>query len=274
MDADAFPKGRFKKSADWPADSKPFDDRPYSGIRITDMSEKGTISDSTKAAYAAAAALKPGGKVELIDRLIQEIPSHHLQGLSKVSRQKIIETPLDLAVRHEKLEKAVAIMDSAKLTPDFFFVKIPEGVSDFEAIDSMNCLFRERFPSLNRDAVDQMDLPTLLKLPSVVDRDVSKPRKIPIYFLVEGTRNKSFAEQKAILDIQGMVPAEPIEQLLTAMAYALLHPGNDPFKNQLARGSLPNLALFNTGSHGLRIMTLGEGRCPIASMSALPAIVN
>lgn len=29
------------------------------------------MSDSMKAAYAAAAALKPGGKVELVDHLIQ-----------------------------------------------------------------------------------------------------------------------------------------------------------------------------------------------------------
>jgi len=119
-----------------------------------------------KAAYAAAAALKIAGKVELVDHLIQEIPAQYLQGLSKNSRQKIIETPLNPAVRHEKLEKAVAIVDSAKLTSEFFFVKIPEGVTDFEAIDSMNCLFRDRFPSLRRDAVDPTDLPALLKLPS------------------------------------------------------------------------------------------------------------
>ena len=144
----------------------------------------------------------------------------------------------------------------------------------FEAIDSMNCLFRDRFPSLRRDAVDPTDLPALLKLPSVVGRDVSKPRKIPIFFLVDGTRNKSFDEQRTILDIQGMVPADPIEQLMTAMAYSFLYPGNDPFKNQLARGSFPNFALFNTTSHGLRTMALSGGRCPIASMSALPAIIN
>jgi hypothetical protein len=71
-----------------------------------------------------------------------------------------------------------------------------------------------------------------------------------------------------------MVPADPIEQLMTAIAYSLLYPGNDPFKNQLARGSSPNFALFNTTSHGLRTMALSGGRCPIASMSALPAIIN
>jgi hypothetical protein len=238
------------------------------------MSDKGPISDSMKAAHAAAAALKPGGKVELVDHLIQEIPAQYLQGLSKNSRQKIIETPLDPSVRHEKLGKAAAIIDSAKLTSEFFFVKIPEGVTDFEAIDSMNCLFRDRFPSLRRDAVDPTDLPALLKLPSVVGRDVSKPRKIPIFFLVDGTRNKSFDEQRTILDLQGMVPADPIEQLMTAMAYSLLYSGNDPFKNQLARGSFPNFALFNTTSHGLRTMALSGGRCPIASISALPAIIN
>lgn len=238
------------------------------------MSEKGTNSDSKKAAFAAAAALKPAGKVELVDHLIQEIPPHFLQGLSRNSRQKIIQTPLDPAVLHEKLDKAMAILDSAKITSEFFFVKIHEGISDFEAIESMNCLFRERFPSLRRDALDQTDLPALLKLPSVADRDISKPRKIPIFFLVEGTRNKSFDEQLNILDIQGMVPADPIEQLMTAMAYMLMFPGNDPFKNQLARGRMANFALFNTTSHGLRTMALSGGRCPIASMSALPAIVN
>jgi hypothetical protein len=33
-----------------------------------------------KAAYAAAAALKIAGKVELVDHLIQEIPAQYLQG--------------------------------------------------------------------------------------------------------------------------------------------------------------------------------------------------
>lgn len=238
------------------------------------MTEQPPESSSLRAAYTAASALKPGIKVELINHLVQEVPPHILQALSGSARQKILEAPLDPAVRHEKLEKAVAILDSATLTPDYFYVKIPEGISDFEAIDSLNCLFRDRFASLHRDAMDPADLPWLLRLESVTRRNVQKPRKIPIFFIVKGTRNKSFDEQLEIVDKLGLVPADPIEQLLTAMTYTCLHPGVDPFRSQLVRGSIPNSALFNTNSHGVRTFPLSGGRCPIASMSALPAIVT
>lgn len=238
------------------------------------MSDQPPESASLRTAYAAASALKPIVKVELIDHLVQDVPPHCLQGLSGVARQKILEAPLDPSVRDEKLEKALAILDSAKLTPDYFYIKVPEGISDFEAIDSLNCLFRDRFASLHRDAVDSADIPWLLKLESVTKRNIETPRKIPIFFVVKGTRNRSFEEQLEIVDQLGLVPADPIEQLLTAMAYGILHPGVDPFRSQLVRGAVPDAALFNTSSHGLRTFPLSGGRCPIASMSALPAIVK
>jgi len=238
------------------------------------MSDQPPDSASLKNAYAAASALKPIGKVELIDHLVQEVPTYCLQGLSGSARQKILEAPMDLSVRNEKLEKAMAILDTAKITPDYFYIKIPEGISDFEAIDSMNHLFRERFASLHRDAVDAADIPWLLRLDSVTKRNIETPRKIPIFFVVKGTRNRSFEEQLEIVDNLGLVPADPIEQTLTAMAYGFLHPGVDPFRSQLVRGAVPDAALFNTSSHGLRTFPLSGGRCPIASMSALPAIVK
>ncbi len=238
------------------------------------MSDHPSDSASLKNAYAAASMLKPTGKVELIDHLVQEVPTHCLQGLSGNARQKILEAPLDLSVRNEKLEKAMAILDTAKLTPEYFYIKIPAGISDFDAIDSMNHLFRDRFASLHRDALDAADIPWLLRLESVVTRDIETPRKIPIFFVVKGTRNRSFEEQLEIVDNLGLVPANPIEQTLTAMAYGFLHPGVDPFRSQLVRGSVPDAALFNTSSHGLRTFPLSGGRCPIASMSALPAIVK
>ena len=58
------------------------------------------------------------------------------------------------------------------------------------------------------------------------------------------------------------------------MAFACLYPSTDPFRSQLVRGAVPDAALFNTKSHGLRTFPLSGGRCPIASMSALPAIVT
>jgi hypothetical protein len=238
------------------------------------MSDPSPDSILLKKAYAAASVLKPIGKVELIDQLVHEVPSHCLQGLSGGARQKILEAPMDLSVRNEKLEKAMAILDTAKLTPDYFYIKIPAGISDFEAIDSMNHLFRERFASLHRDAIDGADIPWLLKLESVTKRNIETPRKIPIFFVVKGTRNRSFEEQMEIVDNLGLVPADPIEQTLTAMAYGFLHPGVDPFRSQLVRGAVPDAALFNTSSHGLRTFPLSGGRCPIASMSALPAIVK
>ena len=238
------------------------------------MSDNNQESNSLRTAYAAASALKTVGKVGLIDRLVQEVPPQSLQGLSGGARQRILEAPLDAVVRHERLDMALAILDTAKLTPDYFYLKIPQGISDFDAIDSLNCLFRDRFASLHRDAMDSADLPWLMKLKSVTQRNIEQPRKIPIYFVVKGTRNKSFEEQLEIVDNQGLVPADPIEQLLTAMAFSCLHPGTDPFRSQLLRGSVPDAALFNTNSHGVRTFPLSGGRCPIASMSALPAIVN
>lgn len=226
------------------------------------------------AAQAAAAALTPPVKVELIDGIIQDVPSPELRHLSGTSRQKIIEAPISEAAGNEKLEKALAILESAKMTKEYFYVKIPAGISDFEAIDSMNHLFRERFASLRRAAMDSADLPWILKLDSVTKRDVNTPRKIPIFFLAKGTRNKSYDEQLELLDNLGLVPADPIEQLLTAMAFGFVYPGVDPFRSQLVRGSIPDSALFNTSSHGLRTFPLSSGRCPIASMSALPAIVK
>ncbi|MEY2788442.1 MAG: hypothetical protein RLZZ34_1585 [Verrucomicrobiota bacterium] len=238
------------------------------------MTDQPPESAPLKAAYTAASVLKPGVKVELIDHLVHEVPPHTLKGLSGSARQKILEAPIDPAVRNEKLERALAILDTSKQTPDYFYVKIPEGISDFEAIDSLNCLFRDRFASLHRDAMDSADLPWLLRLESVTQRNIEKPRKIPIFFTVKGTRNKSFEEQLEIVDNLGLVPADPIEQLLTAMTYTCLHPGVDPFRSQLVRGAIPNSALFNTNSHGVRTFPLSGGRCPIASMSALPAIVT
>lgn len=230
--------------------------------------------DYLRAAQAAAAALNPPGQVELIDGIIREVPAPALKELSSGSRQKIIEAPISPAARDEKLQKALAILESAKMTQEYFYVKIPAGISDFDAIDSMNHLFRERFASLRRDAMDSADLPWILKLDSVTKRDINTPRKIPIFFLVKGTRNKSYEEQLELIDNLGLVPADPIEQLLTAMAYGFVHPGVDPFRSQLVRGSVPDSALFNTTTHGLRTFPLSGGRCPIASMSALPAIVK
>ena len=178
------------------------------------MSDNTPESSSLRSAYAAASALKSLAKVDLISHLVQEVPHLSLQGLSESARQKILEAPLDPAVRNERLEKALAILDTARLTPDYFYVKILEGISDFEAIDSLNCLFRERFTSLRRDAMDLADIPWLTKLESVNQRNIEQPRKIPIYFVVKGTRNKSFDEQLEIVDNQGLVPADPIEQLL------------------------------------------------------------
>ena len=238
------------------------------------MSDNTPEISSLRSVYAAALALKPVAKVELISHLVEEVPPLSLQGLSERARQKILETPLDPAVRNERFEKALAILDTARLTPDYFYVKILEGISDFEAIDSLNCLFRERFTSLHRDAMDLADLPWLMKLESVSKRNIEQPRKIPIYFIVKGTRNKTFEEQLEIVDRQGLVPADPIEQLLTAMAFACLYPSTDPFRSQLVRGAVPDAALFHTKSHGVRTLPLSGGRCPIASMSALPAIVN
>lgn len=238
------------------------------------MSDTPPQTDPLQSAYAAASALKGPGKVELIDHLVQELPADCLQGLSGSARQKIMEAPIDPGILNDKLEKALSILDTVKITPDFFYVKIPSGISDFEAIDSMNHLFRERFASLRRDALDLADLPWLLRLKSVTGRDVEKPRKIPIYFVVKGTRNRSYDEQLEIVDKVGLVPADPIEQTLTAMAYGFIYPGIDPFRSQLVRGSVPDSALFNTNSHGLRTFPLSGGRCPIAAMSGLPTIVK
>jgi len=238
------------------------------------MSNVPPETESLKTAYQAATVLQPVVKVELINHLVEEVPTDSLKGLSGGARQRILEAPLDPAIRNEKLERALSIVDTAKVTPDYFYVKIPAGISDFEAIDSMNCLFRERFSSLRRDAMDSADIPWMLKLKSVTDRKIETARKIPIFFVVKGTRNKSYDEQLELLDALGLVPADPIEQLLTAMAYMFLYPGIDPFRSQLVRGALPDTALFNTNSHGLRTFPLSGGRCPIASMSALPAIVK
>jgi len=227
-----------------------------------------------RAAQAAAAALNVPGKVNLVDGIIQEVPAPSLMDLSSGSRQKIMSAPISQAAGNDKLEKALAIIESAKMTQDYFYVKIPAGISDFDAIDSMNHLFRERFASLRRDAMDMADLPWILKLESVTRRDINTPRKIPIYFLVKGTRNKSYDEQLELVDKLGLVPADPVEQMLTALAYGFIHPGVDPFRSQLVRGKVPDSALFNTNSHGLRTFPLSGGRCPIASMSALPAIVK
>jgi len=46
------------------------------------------------AAQAAAAALTPPVKVELIDGIIQDVPSPELRHLSGDSRKKIIEAPI------------------------------------------------------------------------------------------------------------------------------------------------------------------------------------
>ncbi len=238
------------------------------------MSDNTPEFDSLRSAFAAASSLKTVGKVELINHLVQEVPPQSLQGLSGNARQKILKAPLDPVVQNQRLEVALAILDTAKLMPNYFYIKILEGVSDFDAIDSLNCLFRDRFTSLRRDAMDSADLPWLMKLECVRQRNIEEPRKIPIHFIVKGTRNKSFEEQLEIVDHQGLVPANPIEQLLTAMAFACLYPGTDPFRSQLVRGSVPDAALFNTKSHGVRTFPLSGGRCPIASMSALPAIVN
>jgi hypothetical protein len=238
------------------------------------MSDAKPDSESLRQAYEATTGLKPPVKVKLINHLVEEVPTDSLKGLSGDARQRILEAPLDPAIRNAKLEKALSIIDTAKVTKEFFYVKIPGGISDFEAIDSMNCLFRDRFSSLRRDAVDPADIPWILKLKSVTERKIDAARKIPIFFVVKGTRNKSYEEQLELLDTVGLVPADPIEQLLTAMAYMFLYPGIDPFRSQLVRGALPDTALFNTNSHGLRTFPLSGGRCPIASMSALPAIVK
>lgn len=89
--------------------------------------------------------------------------------------------------------------------------------------------------------MDLADLPWLMKLESVSKRNIEQPRKIPIYFIVKGTRNKTFEEQLEIVDRQGLVPADPIEQLLTAMAFACLYPSTDPFRSQLVREPCPML---------------------------------
>ena len=238
------------------------------------MSDNNPESTALRAAYEAASFLKTVGKVERIDHLVQEVPPQSLQRLSGNARQKIMEAPLDPVVRHERLEMALSILDSAKLTKTFFYLKIPGNVSDFDAIESLNYLFRDRFPSLHRDAIDYSDMPWLMKLKSVTQRNIKQPRKIPIFFIAKATRNKSFEEQLEIVDKQGLVPADPIEQLLTAMAFVCLYPGTDPFRSQLLRGSVPDTAFFNTNSHGLRTFPLSGGRCPIASMSALPAVIH
>ena len=238
------------------------------------MSDPRPDYESLRHAYEATAGLQAPAKVELINQLVEGIPADSLKGLSGDARQRILGAPIDPAIRNAKLEKALSIVDTAKVTPDYFYVKIPAGISDFEAIDSMNCLFRERFSSLRRDAMDSADIPWMLKLKRVTDRKIDTARKIPIFFVVKGTRNKSYDEQLELLDALGLVPADPIEQLLTAMAYMFLYPGIDPFRSQLVRGALPDTALFNTNSHGLRTFPLSGGRCPIASMSALPAIVK
>lgn len=214
------------------------------------------------------------GKVNLVDGIIQEVPAPSLVDLSSGSRQKIMSAPISQAAGNDKREKALAIIESAKMTQEYFYVKIPGGISDFDAIDLMNRLFRERFASLRRDAMDMADLPWIMKLESVTRRDINTPRKIPIYFLVKGTRNKSYDEQLELVDQLGLVPADPVEQVLTALACGFIHPGVDPFRSQLVRGKVPDSTLFNTDSHGLRTFPLSGGRCPIASMSALPAIVK
>ena len=102
---------------------------------MADIFDNQPETESLKQAYEATSSLKPVVKVELINHLVQKVPPDSLKGLSGDARQRILEAPIDPAVRNAKLKRALTILDTAKVTQDYFYVKIPAGISDFEAIE-------------------------------------------------------------------------------------------------------------------------------------------
>ena len=158
-------------------------------------------------------------------------------------------TPLQIA------EEMVASYSFNKRTGVSSFT-VPAGVTDVEAIKSLNEHFRQYLPSFKRDAVYSIRLDRYEKLPEMFPahcekRDYSQARQITIEAVVEGTMGEDRLLQEGKLEHRDLVFSDPRDQAIAAALHACKHQGADLFEGLWVRGSIPRFALFTHESRGV-----------------------
>lgn len=170
------------------------------------------------------------------------------------------------ALRGEEVFKKTALQIAREMVRSYTFDKetgistftVPAGVTDVEAMTSLNQYFRNNLPGFKRDAVNAAGMEWFEKLPQehptyCQERDYSQARQITITGVVRGTRGQARTTQADVLKNASLVFADPRDQALAAAIHACKHNGEDVFKHMWARGCVPGFALYTSRSSGVGI---------------------
>lgn len=131
---------------------------------------------------------------------------------------------------------------------------IPSHCGDIFALEALNTFLKINRPQFGCDAVNVRDLNWYAGLQSVTSRILSEPRVIFMRPVVQGARSNIREKMAEILKKRGMKFADPIEQALTAAAYACKENGKDIFKGDCVRGSIPGKSLKCTRGIGFAVI--------------------
>lgn len=131
---------------------------------------------------------------------------------------------------------------------------IPAGVTDTKAMECMNEYAKLRLWPVGRTAI----APVLMDLCKDLEpRSSAHSRTVTIIARVPGTGDKDRGAQGEVLAQNGLWFADNRDQALAAALYACKHDGEDLFKEDYARGSVPHCAV-DWGADGVGIAQIAD----------------
>ncbi|MEY4668456.1 MAG: hypothetical protein RL518_1155 [Pseudomonadota bacterium] len=164
--------------------------------------------------------------------------------------------------KHPPIQLAEKLVASYSFdeTTGFSTFTIPAGITDVEAMKSLNAFFREKLPTFSRDVVEGGDAEWKLsvsyeeppkKFPDDFrKRDYSKPREVIIMVVVPGTEGKTRELQGEVLAQRGLVFADPRDIAVAVALHACKHAGASLCRHFAVRGSWHDMVQCN-GRDGL-----------------------
>lgn len=214
--------------------------------------------DLASEGFRAACA---GGDIESAERWIRRLEDAERSldalrcSLPRRERDLIIAEQILGSLEQERL----GIFERFRRQP-LWRLTIPEGVSDLEALASLDTKMRERYPHSSSMFLQDDVQRWLMRYGGAGTRDVSKARNVQIVPVVPGTLFPHEEQQREALARRGMIQADIIEVALVCMAYACTHDGADVLKGQSVRA--PGTSYFLQFRRGLSfcLWRLSEAR--------------
>ncbi len=175
------------------------------------------------------------------------------------------EEPDDERVPKSKEEMAQMALDSYQYDPTTgvsTFVR-PKGVSDVKLMRALNKYFRDHYPNFGRDAITNVTIDGLDKLPTrfpelvharVYSESSSKSsRTITITALAAGTLEKNWDDQEKSLQNASLSFSDFRDIVLAAALHACKKKGEDLFRGKSVRGSVPGFAACTLRDFGVHV---------------------